>query len=404
MNNKNKKRALIALSATLASTAMVATVSTASATEYTEYVVVKGDNLYRLAIKYNTTVDAITQANNISNRNLIYVNQKLSIPTNTNTGSSSGSSSSGSSSSTTGYHTVVAGDTLSALALKYGTTVSQLASWNNISNVNFIRTGWTLKVSASAASSGSGSSSSGTVGSNQYRVVAGDNLWTLAKRFGTTVEQLAAWNNISNVRLIFVGDILTVSQTSKNTAGAVIDEIVYPDAVEETTDATVEQLADSEEVTEEADTTVEESTEETTEEATTEEVTDVATEEVATEEVADVATEETATEEVADVATEEANATVEVEVEAEVETVVEVPTSEVTEAATVEYSYTEPTEEVEEVVAEVAPVTNYYTVADDASVFQLAALFNASVGDLIAWNNIEDTNNITAGTVLRISL
>ena len=44
------------------------------------HVVVPGDNLYRLALRYHTTVDAIAQANHIANVNLIYVGQRLIIP------------------------------------------------------------------------------------------------------------------------------------------------------------------------------------------------------------------------------------------------------------------------------------------------------------------------------------
>ena len=56
------------------------------------------------------------------------------------------------------YYTVVRGDTLSALAIKYNTTVKKLASWNNIKNVNLIYVGQKLIVgveSSSGSSSGS---------------------------------------------------------------------------------------------------------------------------------------------------------------------------------------------------------------------------------------------------------
>lgn len=44
------------------------------------------------------------------------------------------------------YYTVKKGDTLSGIAKKYGTTVAQLAKWNNIQNVNIIRVGQKLRV------------------------------------------------------------------------------------------------------------------------------------------------------------------------------------------------------------------------------------------------------------------
>lgn len=57
-----------------------------------------------------------------------------------------GGSSSGTSASTKEYYTVVKGDTLSKIAKRYGTTVAQLASWNNIANVNLIYVGQKLRV------------------------------------------------------------------------------------------------------------------------------------------------------------------------------------------------------------------------------------------------------------------
>jgi LysM repeat protein len=45
-----------------------------------DYVVQPGDNLFRLALRYNTTIYAIANANNIANVNLIYVGQQLIIP------------------------------------------------------------------------------------------------------------------------------------------------------------------------------------------------------------------------------------------------------------------------------------------------------------------------------------
>ena len=48
--------------------------------------------------------------------------------------------------STAQYYTVVSGDTLSGIAAKFGTTVAQLCSWNNISDPNLIYVGQVLRV------------------------------------------------------------------------------------------------------------------------------------------------------------------------------------------------------------------------------------------------------------------
>lgn len=46
----------------------------------------------------------------------------------------------------------------------------------------------------------------------QYKVETGDTLWALSRRFGTTVEELQAINNIENPDLIYVGQILTIPE------------------------------------------------------------------------------------------------------------------------------------------------------------------------------------------------
>lgn len=99
------------------------------------------------------------------------------------------------------YYTVVSGDTLSGIAAKFGVTVAQLCSWNNISNPNLIYVGQRLIVKKGGGSGGE---------AKYYTVVAGDCLSVIAERFGTTVAQICAWNNISNPSLIYPGQVLRV--------------------------------------------------------------------------------------------------------------------------------------------------------------------------------------------------
>jgi LysM repeat protein len=94
------------------------------------YYVKKGDTLRIIAVKFNTTVDAILKVNtNIKNQNLIYVGQAIKLPGGLST------------------YVVQKGDTLRIIASKYGTTVDKLLSLNpEIKNANLIYVGQVIKV------------------------------------------------------------------------------------------------------------------------------------------------------------------------------------------------------------------------------------------------------------------
>ena len=91
-------------------------------------------------------------------------------------------------------YTVKPGDTLSAIAAKYGTTYQKIAADNGISNPDIIYPGQVLKINTGKST-----------GEKYYTVVKGDTLSGIASRYGTTVAQLAEWNNIKDVNLIYPG-------------------------------------------------------------------------------------------------------------------------------------------------------------------------------------------------------
>ena len=106
------------------------------------------------------------------------------------------------------------GDTLSRIAKKYGTTVAQLARENGISNPDRIRTGQILKVSAVHADPAADSSLM------EYTVRRGDTLSRIARRFDTTVGSLLTLNGIPNPDLIYTGEILRIRQGNSAQAAA----------------------------------------------------------------------------------------------------------------------------------------------------------------------------------------
>jgi LysM repeat protein len=99
------------------------------------HVVQPGENLFRIALKYGTTVEAIAAANGIVNPNLVYAGQELTIPQG---GATPGPG--------VRYHVVQPGETLSGIAMRYGTTPWAIAAANGIANVNYIRAGQTLRI------------------------------------------------------------------------------------------------------------------------------------------------------------------------------------------------------------------------------------------------------------------
>ncbi len=108
------------------------------------HIVQAGENLFRIALRYGTTVEAIARANGITNPALIYAGQKLIIP-------AAGSTPSSSSTTTTGgetIYTVQPGDNLFRIALKYNLSYLYLAQYNGITNPNFLVVGQQIRIPA----------------------------------------------------------------------------------------------------------------------------------------------------------------------------------------------------------------------------------------------------------------
>lgn len=118
------------------------------------------------------------------------------------TGTQTGSQTTSTSNNSEKIYTVVSGDTLSGIASKYGTTYQKLAEYNGISNPNLIYPGQKIKIPSS--------SSNYEYKQTYYTIQAGDNLTKIASKFGTTVNQLVAWNNIANPNLIYAGKSIRV--------------------------------------------------------------------------------------------------------------------------------------------------------------------------------------------------
>lgn len=127
-------------------------------------------------------------------------------------------------------HQIQQGDTLSGIARRYGVNVTSLKQTNNLTNSR-IRAGRTLlipipqKSSAVVQANNQGSDQDGGQGSNTtarsgansadqgsivHRVVAGDTLWSIARRYKVQVAQLASWNKLSSNQILSLDQSLLV--------------------------------------------------------------------------------------------------------------------------------------------------------------------------------------------------
>ena len=105
-----------------------------------------------------------------------------------------------------GEHVVSRGETLSDIAVRYGTTTGALARANGLSDPNFIVAGSSLTIPDGASAAGSPVEATHTIR-------PGETLWDLAQRFGTSVDALARANGISNPNLVVAGTKIRISAT-----------------------------------------------------------------------------------------------------------------------------------------------------------------------------------------------
>jgi LysM repeat protein len=101
-------------------------------------------------------------------------------------------------------HVVRPGETLFTIARQYGLTVQQIAAANGITNPDRIYAGQVLVIPGGEGSEGTSG------GTTSYTVVPGDTLSGIARRFGTTVATLAQLNGLTNVDVLYIGQVLVI--------------------------------------------------------------------------------------------------------------------------------------------------------------------------------------------------
>ena len=245
------------------------------------YTVVSGDSLYAIARKTGTSIQDLLSLNGLNLNSIIHpgqvlalsskatsteIKQEESTPKEEKTSvetTSEETSSSANQPSTGRTYTVVSGDGLYAIARKTGTSIDDLLSLNGLSLNSTIYPGQVLTLSASSESSAneettsteeesssstqetpseeSAASSEQPATGGTYTVVSGDGLYAIARKTGTSIEDLLSLNGLSLNSTIYPGQVLKLSANSE---AATAEE-----STESTTEETQEEATTSEETT-----------------------------------------------------------------------------------------------------------------------------------------------------------
>ena len=180
-----------------------------------------GQTLSTIAAKYRVNVSDIKRWNNLKS-NMIYVGQKLKIYTSspppktsstastnatantstTNTTNTSNQSSSTSTKTQNIVHIVKSGETLSAIASKYGVSVENIKKWNNLSS-DKLSIGQKLTINPTTQTS------SKTAKQQMHTVKNGETLSSIANKYNTTVDAIMKANNLKSTK-IYVGQKLKI--------------------------------------------------------------------------------------------------------------------------------------------------------------------------------------------------
>lgn len=192
-----------------------------AAAQETSHVVLPGETLFRIALRYGVDVDTMARHNNIANAWTIYAGQTLSIP-----GAApveAAAPAPAPAATPPQFHTVQRGENLAAIARNYGLAAEELARLNSIINPNLIYAGQQLIVTGAPGSAPAAAevAAAAPAVASSYTVQPGDHLASIADRLGVNWMSLAQANNLSNANHIEVGQTLVVPSAGATDFGIV---------------------------------------------------------------------------------------------------------------------------------------------------------------------------------------
>ena len=121
-------------------------------------------------------------------------------------------------------YTIQSGDTLWEIARKYGTTVQEIASINNIQNPNLIYPGETIRILTNSTTTGEETRGTGDI---IYTVQRGNTLSEIAQAYNVTVNHIVELNNIQNPNLIYPGQKLRITESNVQDLNPITQNSTY---------------------------------------------------------------------------------------------------------------------------------------------------------------------------------
>ena len=165
------------------------------------YTVKKGDSLWNLARTYGTSVEEIKRINYLTSNNL-YIGQVLRIPEMYTKPEDM---------NVPNYinYEVVRGDTLYGIAKKYGVSIDTIINDNALKS-NILNIGQNLKIRTSSSLVEECFGEDYVPNTDKtYVVVKGDTLYSIAKKYNTTLDSIKSKNNLKN-NTLSIGQVLKI--------------------------------------------------------------------------------------------------------------------------------------------------------------------------------------------------
>lgn len=202
---------LIRVAALVALLAIGAAVVPAAATDRV-VVVRQGDTLSEIALRHGMSVAQLMSLNALTDPNRIYPGQRLRLAASPQAQSPS----SAAVALTSTVHVVRAGEHLTGIAHRYGTTISAIVKANGIKDPSYLRVGQRLTIPVAAAPAAAAAPPVAAVVSASvvHAVVPGETLTSIAHHYGTTIAAIVSANGITDPSYVRVGQRLTVPGTS----------------------------------------------------------------------------------------------------------------------------------------------------------------------------------------------